>query len=75
MATVAMYPRDSNGGNKVTRPYIDPPLDLRCRWDIKLRDGSSAQCGRKRVGDFYCAQHTKMLKAQMEELRRKGLLK
>lgn len=34
--------------------------DVRCRADIRLKDGSGAQCMRKRVNGRYCVQHTKI---------------
>lgn len=40
--------------------YIDPPLDMRCAWEIALKDGSKAQCGRKHTDGQLCTQHQKM---------------
>jgi hypothetical protein len=44
------------------RRFIDAPNELRCEWNITLRDGSKAQCGRYcRLGEYHlCAQHKKM---------------
>lgn len=45
------------------RRFIDAPIEERCGWNIRLRDGSGAQCGRRRlVGGRFCAQHAKMAK-------------
>lgn len=42
------------------RRFVDTPSDERCRWTITLRDGSEAQCvRRKAIGDL-CAQHSKI---------------
>lgn len=40
--------------------FIDAPADERCEWTIKLRDGSGAQCGRRRVVGSLCTQHAKI---------------
>ncbi len=46
-----------------TRRFIDAPTGERCEWTIRLRDGSEAQCGRKRAfGARFCTQHAKMEK-------------
>jgi len=44
------------------RRFVDAPNDDRCQADIRLRDGSGAQCGRRRqVGDTqYCSQHRRI---------------
>lgn len=40
--------------------FVDAFTDQRCQWDVTLRDGSKAQCGRaKKVGQL-CTQHAKM---------------
>jgi hypothetical protein len=40
------------------RRWTDAKPAERCVQDIKLRDGSGAQCGRRRtLGHLYCAQH------------------
>lgn len=41
------------------RIYRDPPLMDRCSATIVLRDGSLAQCGRRRREGIYCWQHAK----------------
>ena len=42
---------------KQKRRFIDAPNGSRCLYDIKLKDGSGAQCGRyRKIGD-YCRQH------------------
>ena len=39
------------------RRFIDAPISARCLYDITLKDGSGAQCGRyRKIGD-YCRQH------------------
>ncbi len=43
------------------RRFVDAPQDMRCQWEITLRDGSKAQCGRARKVDQLCTQHAKML--------------
>ncbi|KAF1692693.1 hypothetical protein CSC64_06815 [Pseudoxanthomonas koreensis] len=43
-----------------SRRFIDAPTDMRCRWDVTLRDGSRAQCGRLRKHGDLCTQHQKM---------------
>jgi hypothetical protein len=42
-----------------TRTFIDAKQDERCKWDITLRDGSKAQCGRRAVfrPACLCTQH------------------
>lgn len=46
------------------RRFQDAPAEQRCGWTIKLRDGSTAQCGRRRkFGWGYCGQHIAMSKA------------
>lgn len=46
------------------RSFKDAPADLRCQWDITLRDRSKAQCGRARKpGRQLCAQHQKIYDA------------
>jgi hypothetical protein len=42
------------------RAFTAPPADLRCKQDIKLRDGSGAQCMRGAVVDGMCRQHAAM---------------
>lgn len=42
---------------KRKRRFIDAPQDERCKYDITLRDGSGAQCGRRKVDGDYCRQH------------------
>lgn len=44
------------------RRFFDATLEERCVWIIKLRDGSEAQCGRRKTNDDLCTQHTKMEK-------------
>jgi hypothetical protein len=48
--------------NRMKRPFVDAPQVERCRRNITLRDGSSAQCGRraspsKQAADQFCWQH------------------
>ncbi len=44
------------------RNYFAAPSSSRCKKDIGLRDGSGAQCSRRRAdGSSYCKQHTNML--------------
>ena len=40
--------------------FVDAPTELRCEWDVTLRDGSKAQCGRRKRFGLLCAQHKKM---------------
>lgn len=42
------------------RRFIDAPAEQRCAWTVKLRDGSQAQCGRRKVVGDLCTQHAKM---------------
>jgi hypothetical protein len=42
------------------RRWRDPFGELRCQWDITLRDGSKAQCGRRKALGQLCTQHDKM---------------
>jgi len=42
------------------RMYLDPPAKLRCQATITLRDGSKAQCGRRRKVGGLCTQHDAM---------------
>lgn len=42
------------------RRFFDAPAEQRCRWDVTLRDGSTAQCGRAHVDGVLCTQHAKM---------------
>lgn len=42
------------------RKFFDAPADQRCEWTITLRDGSKAQCGRKKTTGQLCTQHAKM---------------
>jgi hypothetical protein len=41
------------------RRFIDAPNDVRCKADIRLRDGSGAQCGRRATAGEYCWQHSR----------------
>lgn len=43
--------------------FIDADAEARCRWTIKLSDGSEAQCGRRHVDGDLCTQHAKMAAA------------
>jgi hypothetical protein len=45
------------------RRYINPPPLQRCIHTIRLRDGSLAQCGRRRVISAFCRQHHAMFSA------------
>lgn len=42
------------------RRFIDAPSELRCEWEITLRDGSKAQCGRRKAVRNLCTQHANM---------------
>lgn len=42
------------------RRFIDAPTEQRCVWTITLRDGSEAQCGRRKTNGDLCTQHAKM---------------
>lgn len=42
------------------RAFTAALYEDRCKWDIKLKDGSGAQCMRAKTGEYFCAQHTKM---------------
>jgi hypothetical protein len=42
------------------RRFVDAALSVRCAANIRLRDGSSAQCGRRRVELGFCRQHWRM---------------
>lgn len=42
------------------RRFIDAPSEDRCAWTIKLKDGSEAQCGRRKTDGDLCTQHSKM---------------
>lgn len=42
-----------------SRRFIDTPAEQRCQHTITLRDGSKAQCGkRRRAGGTLCTQHS-----------------
>lgn len=47
---------------KNKRKFIDTPLNERCVFTIKLRDGTFAQCGRKKKLNELCLQHHKKIK-------------
>lgn len=50
--------------NKARRNYTAAPATSRCAFDIKLRDGSAAQCMRRSVSGYfnsYCKQHDKLM--------------
>lgn len=42
------------------RIFVDAPANARCQANIKLRDGSFAQCGRYKINNQFCKQHTKI---------------
>lgn len=42
------------------RRFIDAQQEVRCKADVTLRDGSLAQCGRRRVVGDLCTQHAKI---------------
>ena len=54
------------------RQFRDAPLNERCQATITLKDGSTAQCGRRRQsGKDYCWQHSqepKSVKEKVDEL-------
>lgn len=39
------------------RAYVDPTRAERCTFDITLKDGSGARCGRRASKDGRCWQH------------------
>jgi hypothetical protein len=43
--------------------FIDAPQAVRCTYDITLRDGSKARCGRRATNAAWglCAQHYKLV--------------
>lgn len=45
---------------KAKRRFIDTPSGMRCQWEVTLKDGSKAQCGRARKVGQLCTQHLKM---------------
>lgn len=49
-----------NAPRKLRANRMDPILENRCAWAIKLRDGSEAQCGRHKAEGELCRQHAKM---------------
>lgn len=46
------------------RRFRDAKQSERCKQDIRLRDGSEAQCGRRAVSDGLCRQHAKIATAK-----------
>ena len=46
---------------KRSRRFIDAPQGARCAYDITLKDGSGAQCGRARTEGDYCTQHARIV--------------
>jgi len=52
------------------RRFIDAPLAVRCIQTITLRDGSQAQCGRRRTKGKHCAQHEKLNHQRSNETMR-----
>lgn len=46
----------------MSRRFIDAPSEQRCSWTVTLRDGSKAQCGRRKTSGDLCTQHSKMAK-------------
>lgn len=46
------------------RRFVDAPNETRCKWDRVLRDGSGAQCGRRRAVGDYCTQHARIANAR-----------
>ena len=42
------------------RIFKDAPTESRCIWTITMRDGSKAQCGRRKVQGDFCTQHKKI---------------
>jgi hypothetical protein len=46
--------------NMTKRRFVDAPADQRCSCTIFLRDGSEAQCGRRKKVGGLCTQHTRM---------------
>lgn len=39
------------------RRFIDAPQGERCKAGVTLRDGSKAQCGRRKKDGDFCTQH------------------
>ena len=46
--------------SEAKRRFVDATADQRCIWTVTLRDGSSAQCGRRKVEGDLCTQHARM---------------
>lgn len=44
----------------MARRFIDASAEERCEWTVTLRDGSTAQCGRRHTDGQLCTQHAKM---------------
>ncbi len=42
------------------RVFVDAPDRERCKAIVKLRDGTTANCGRRAVQDGLCTQHYKI---------------
>lgn len=49
------------------RTFVDAPNAVRCKQDIKLRDGTGAQCGRRAVLCGLCTQHARLQLKQQQE--------
>lgn len=44
--------------------FRDAPLACRCAFDITLKDGSGAQCGRRATHSDLCTQHWRLIDDQ-----------
>lgn len=44
----------------MARRFIDATAEERCEWTVTLRDGSTAQCGRRHTDGQLCTQHAKI---------------
>lgn len=50
-----------------TRKFTAAKNDVRCKADIRLRDGSGAQCMRAAKIDGYCKQHARLRRTKAEK--------
>lgn len=44
----------------MSRRQFTALLEERCAWAVTLRDGSKAQCRRRKVNEHFCNQHIYM---------------
>jgi len=59
---------------KRKRRFIDAPIDERCEASIVLKDGSGAQCGRRKREESFCFQHSKLGNYELLEAAKKVVL-